>query len=148
MNNKGFTMIELIMVIMIIALLALLTTPNIIKMINRNKRENYYDTIDSIIEAAELYASDNRYNLQFVDVNNNVTFCKPDDGNEIYSYVTLKELVDSKNLSSAIKNHCTNVEINDDVLKAVEVKMIFDCGKNTFTDFILDEDGLYFNGGC
>ena len=46
MNNKGFTMIELIMVIMIIALLALLSAPNIIKMINRNKRENYNDTID------------------------------------------------------------------------------------------------------
>jgi len=31
MNNKGFTLIEMIMVIAILAMLAVLTTPNVIK---------------------------------------------------------------------------------------------------------------------
>ena len=40
MNNKGFTLIEMIMVIAILAMLAVLTTPNVIKMINKNKADN------------------------------------------------------------------------------------------------------------
>lgn len=136
MNNKGFTMIELIMVIMIIALLALLSAPNIIKMINRNKRENYNDTIDSIIEAAELYASDNRYNLDFnencIEVNEETGIIKQNES--IYAIITLKDLVDSKNVSSPIKNHCTNTNLD---LNTISIKVTLSCRNNSFTQFSL-----------
>ena len=55
MNNKGFTLIEMIMVIAILAMLAVLTTPNVIKMINKNKADNYNSVIDSIVSSCDLY---------------------------------------------------------------------------------------------
>ena len=132
MNNKGFTMVELIMVILILGILALLATPNVLKMLERNKRNDYNDTIDSIIEASKLYASDNRYNLQFVDENGNATFCKPDDDNDIYTTITLNDLVNSKNLSSPIKNSCTNDNLD---LNTISVKITLSCSNNTFIDY-------------
>ena len=65
MNNKGFTLIEMIMVIAILAMLAVLTTPNVIKMINKNKADNYNSVIDSIVSSCDLYVSDKRYELRF-----------------------------------------------------------------------------------
>ena len=57
MNNKGFTLIEMIMVIAILAMLAVLTTPNVIKMINKNKADNYNSVIDYIVSSCDLYVS-------------------------------------------------------------------------------------------
>ena len=132
MNNKGFTMIELIMVIMIIALLALLSTPNIIKMINRNKRESYNDTLDSIIEAAELYASDNRYSLNFSDN------CNGDsDSGTLNTIIKLSDLIDGKYLSSPAINHCTDEKMD------VVIFVRLSCATNEFLDFIVSDAKTY-----
>ena len=44
MNNKGFTLVELILVISVLAMLALLSTPSITRMIEQNKVNNYNST--------------------------------------------------------------------------------------------------------
>lgn len=140
MNNKGFTLIEIIMVIAILALLAILTTPNVISLINKNKVDNYNAVIDSIVKASEIYVSDNRYSLEFKDSSNNPISCS-DNVNEISTNITLKTLVDSKDLSSEIINHCTNQEIIN--LDNIFVTITLDCETKNFS-YVVDKDSNYF----
>ena len=85
MNNKGFTLIELIMVITILTMVGLIATPNVIKFIKQNKVDNYNNTIDSIIEASKLYVSENRNDLNF----ENNDFCIPGETKDLKTSVNL-----------------------------------------------------------
>ena len=59
MKKKGFTLIELLVVIAIIAILSVIIVPSIIT-VNKNVNERLYQQKkESIISAAELYASNN-----------------------------------------------------------------------------------------
>lgn len=138
MNNKGFTLIELIMVIALLAVIALLTTPNIIKLIEKNKVDNYNSTIDTIIKATEVYVSNNKYNLDF-----NGEYCSPSDTKDIYTYITLEDLIDSKDLSEKVRNYCTDSEVSNDL----EIKIILDCETRQFSYDIIDNDTLKKKSG-
>lgn len=142
MNNKGFTLIELIMTIMIIAMLALFATPNVIKMINQNKVDNYNAVIDSIKEAASLYAADNRYDLPFSGS------CTPGSTNVISANVTIGTLIDSKALKAntkdstendTIENPCTKDIISRDTVITIKLN----CSTKNFS-YDIDETNL----GC
>lgn len=135
MNNKGFTLIEMIMVIAILAMLAVLTTPNVIKLINKNKVDNYNSVIDSIIKASDLYTSDNRYNLF------------PDEGKTCLNNssrttsITLKKLIEEKDISTPIRNECTNEELNYDNIK---ITITLDCNTKNFSYLIEDKNNKNF----
>jgi len=137
MNNKGFTLIELIMIISVLAMIALLSTPNVLKMIEKNKADNYNSTIDAIVEAAELYASNNRYNLDFVDKNGNRAYCSPNGVDDIYTYIELIDLINNKDISSPVKNSCTDEEIPG----STKIKIILNCGSRLFSYDIEVDDG-------
>lgn len=139
MNNKGFTLIEMIMVIAILAMLAVLTTPNVIKMINKNKADNYNSVIDSIVASCDLYTSDNRYNLSFNDT------CSAESESstitEISTFITLQDLVNSKDISTPIRNECTNEELNYDTIK---ITITLDCKTKNFSYKIEDTTNKHF----
>lgn len=59
MNNKGFTLIELISVILILALLAIIVFPNILSSINKNETELNDDNKKLIVSNAKDYVGDN-----------------------------------------------------------------------------------------
>ena len=48
MNKKGFTLIEIIMVIAIIAILSLILIPNVMVLIDKNKKRTCEKMIDNI----------------------------------------------------------------------------------------------------
>jgi len=125
MNNKGFTLIELIMVIALLAIIGLLSVPNIIKMINKNKVDNYNSTIDSIIEATKLYVSDNRYSLTFKDNDN----CTPGSTGNISTTIPLSNLITSKNIKESVKNFCTDENIKN----TTEIKVTLNCSTKQFS---------------
>lgn len=150
MNNKGFTLIELIVIIAILALLALISTPNVIKMIEKNKVDNYNGVIDSIVKGVEIYVSDNKYNLIFKNSSGSNDSCKPGenkiviadgsvDDKKIYGYIKssggserkiqLKDLIDSKDISSSVKNPCTNNVISDNT----NIEIILNCNTKQFS---------------
>lgn len=139
MNNKGFTLIEMIMVIAILAMLAVLTTPNVIKMINKNKADNYNSVIDSIVASCDLYTSDNRYNLSF----NNTCPTESESSTitEISTFITLQDLVNSKDISTPIRNECTNEELNYDTIK---ITITLDCKTKNFSYKIEDPSNKHF----
>lgn len=130
MNNKGFTLVELIIVIALLATIALLSTPNIIRMIDKNKVDNYNKTLDSIIEATELYVSDNRYNLTFSDDLGDEVFCKPTDPDDkkIYSQITLENLSYNKYISEEVINPCTE----EYIYKTTKIDISLNCKKKQF----------------
>ena len=64
MNNKGFTLVELIVVLVILAILAAILVPTLLGYIERAKSEKDYSTAQTIRVAmqsaiAEAYAKDN-----------------------------------------------------------------------------------------
>ncbi len=137
MNNKGFTLIEMIMVIAILAMLAVLTTPNVIKMINKNKVDNYNSVIDSIVASCDLYTSDNRYNLSFNDTCSSNYEATPN----VSTFITLQDLVNSKDISTPIRNECTNEELSYDTIK---ITITLDCKTKNFSYKIEDTTNKHF----
>ena len=122
MNNKGFTLIELIVVVAIIALLSLVLTPNVISLINKNKVNSYNDTIKSIEMAAASYVSDNRYSLGITCTNNE-------------KYVSLQTLVKTGALTSIPTNPCTN----SDFVDTEEVKITYNCNTKEYSYYFKDK---------
>lgn len=137
MNNKGFTLIEMIMVIAILAMLAVLTTPNVIKMINKNKADNYNSVIDSIVSSCDLYVSDKRYELRF----NNTCSGDYEATPNVSTSITLQDLVNSKDISTPIRNECTNEELNYDTIK---ITITLDCKTKNFSYKIEDPSNKHF----
>lgn len=128
MNNKGFTLIELILVIAIIALLALVFTPNVLGLISKNNTDAYNKTLDTVKTAAKNYMSNHRYDDSItsqIDCRNNLV-------NTIY--VSLSDLVASGDLSVIPSNPCKDSSIlNFNDTDNVEVK--FNCNSKEFSYF-------------
>lgn len=118
MNNKGFTLIELLITIVILAMLMVIATPNVIKLINKNRRDNYNSTIDSIIKSASIYATSSKYDL-----------FEGKSCNSTSSLSTRVSLIDLA-LGSEIKNNCTNEVIDK---SDCYVDIILDCNSKNFT---------------
>ena len=103
MNNKGFTLIELIATIALLAIIAVISFVSITEVVNKSRVSDCENIKKSIITATKEYVSDNRYSFS----NNN-------------SFNITAELLISKNyLSSPIINPFTNEEIDDVDIKIV-----------------------------
>lgn len=98
MNRKGFTLIELLATIALLAIIVAIAIPAVNSMIGKNKKNNCKVLNDSVIRAAELYVSDNKYDL--IWNNNQVSIGK----NQYGEY-----------LNTTIKNPCDNSEYNRDI---------------------------------
>ena len=92
MNRKGFTLIEVIMVIAIIAILSIILIPNVMVLINENKKRSCEKMIDNIESAAKMYVNQNKYELGFDCVDNKT------------KEITLKTLVDAGYLGGELVN--------------------------------------------
>lgn len=64
MNNKGFTLVELLAAVALIAIISLIITPTIANVIKNNKIESCKKVFTSVEQAAKNYVSDNRYNIK------------------------------------------------------------------------------------
>ena len=64
MDNRGFTLIEVLAVIVILGVIALITVPTITNVISKNKDDNYENLKKSIVSSAKVYMSDNRYSIE------------------------------------------------------------------------------------
>ena len=64
LDNKGFTLIEVIAAVVILTILALLLIPNINSLLSRGREESYGSLNDSITTAAKEYVNDHRYDIQ------------------------------------------------------------------------------------
>ncbi len=85
MNNKGFTLVEMIIAIAISSLILIMAIPSINNMTHDTRNTEFTEYRDSIIQGAKLYYSTKGADLYWVD---------DDEGNELSS-VTFRQLMDS-----------------------------------------------------
>ena len=124
MNNKGFTLVELLAVIIILSLLALLTSTAVTKVLKDSKDDLSKTQFSAIKSAAEVWGADNLNKL-------------PSDGE--CKYLTLKDLKDYGLMSSNVSDPNTNKEIPDDL----KIKITSSIGKkgNLITSYeVVGED--------
>lgn len=107
MNNKGFTLIELIATILLLGVLAIIAFVSITGILSQSKVNDCENLVNNIKSAAKDYVSDNRYSNVFNNVYDNVL-------------IDAGSLVNGKYLSSPIINPFTKEEIK---LEDVKIKI-------------------------
>ena len=58
LNNKGFSLVELIIVIAIMAVLIGVLAPQYLKYVEKSRQSADLDTLDAMISAVEIYSAD------------------------------------------------------------------------------------------
>ena len=84
MNNKGFSMIEMLAVLIIIGLLIIIGVPAYMNVYVSARRNNYHNRIKEVELAAEKYASARKDAIKETYDNSNGTSC---------DYVTVSDLI-------------------------------------------------------
>jgi len=70
LDNKGFTLVEVLAIVIILGVLIAIMIPNINNLINKNKEDSYKQLLKSFENAAKIYTSDYRYDIK-LNTNNN-----------------------------------------------------------------------------
>ena len=63
LNNKGFTLIEILAVVVILGVLSTIMIPSVTSIIKKNRVENQENFKNSLISAAKAYITDNKYKI-------------------------------------------------------------------------------------
>ncbi len=105
LNNKGFTLVEMLAVVIILGVLAAIMVPTVTSMITKNQQDNFENLKKSITSAAKMYISDNRYNITLDDniCSDSVTsreIAKINDKTITNSKITVKMLIASDYLTN------------------------------------------------
>ena len=135
MNNKGFTLVEIIAVIVVIGLILILAVPNVLKISKQTKLKAYDTKIDLIEQAAVSYGMDNKSLIlkgqtPTNTVSSTITITTDNKGkvttlnynyNKAYNatetlgtneyrgnYVSIKDLVEAGQLNWDKENQCVN----------------------------------------
>lgn len=58
MNNKGFSLVELIIVIAIMAVLIGVLAPQYLKYVERSRQSSDLETVDGMVSAVEIFSAD------------------------------------------------------------------------------------------
>ncbi len=125
MNNRGFTLIELIVTIALLALISTISVSVIGNIRGKHNVNSYYELLKNVESAAKLYVTDNRYNLKSVGID---IKCPSDNTFTI----SLQLLVDNGYLTTdndGIKNFDGSMLS----LSENKVTVTYDCTKKNFT---------------
>ena len=125
MNNKGFTLIEVIITLSIIAIISLILIPTVNTLIEKQNENSINNFIESIETSALNYAKENKWQLGINCSDNKNTII-----------VTLKYLLENdyikgteENNVKVIKNPVTKENINLDKT----VTITYNCENKTFS---------------
>lgn len=107
LNNKGFTLVELLATIVILAMIGVISFVSINGVIEQNKIKNCENLKNSIKSAAKEYVSDKRYDNSFVS-----------SVKDMKVLLGGRDLINNKNLSGDVYNPFDNEDnitnFNDD----------------------------------
>lgn len=122
MNNKGFTLIEVIITLSILVVLSLILIPTVNTIIEKQNQNSLKNFVESVESATLNYVKENKWELEWIN-------CV--DGNPSHS-ITIKELIISNYLQPNIKNPVTKEEINIEDPNYTIIAT-YNCANKTFT---------------
>lgn len=145
-NNKGFTLVEMLAVIVILGVLSAIMVPTVTTLIAKNKEDNYDNLEKSILSAAKVFISDYRYDIQL----DSSDICDSDNDTRKISIITdvvdfgddskltIKTLVDNGYLTTNSDGKILNPKDDSKHLDLVNsyVKVEYKCNTKDY-DFIL-----------
>ena len=107
-DNKGFTLVELLAVIALLSLIMGLGVFSIVRVINNIKEEGYKTTINNILDDANNYLIENSGRLFYIS---------SDDNSYEYQCITIQNLIDAGYFDKDVTNSKIaknrKVEVND-----------------------------------
>lgn len=119
-NNKGFTLIEVLAVVVIIALLGLIAIPSVISTINKEKQTSYTILINSIITGSQLLYEEIDYNKTTINQFGNLS-----------GIVTIKNNTIETNLQTLASNGFLTVQNSNtntkNIINPITKKEIGNC---------------------
>lgn len=130
MNNKGFTLVELIATLALLTLLALIIVPTVNNLIIKQKEQSLSNLISNIEISAINYAKENKWELP-ISCENNITTTTVSLDYLLYNgYLKSNE---KENDITIIKNPLTK----ENIPLTKTVTIYYDCNNKTFnTEFV------------
>lgn len=127
MNDKGFTLVELLTVIIILGVLAIITVPMVMGNVDESKRISYEKLIKNIEQTTQIYIRNNKDNIPGIKTVDNVTS------------ITLQDLVDKEGLKKPVIDPITEktVSLTTPITIVVKERGKYDVEIN---DFIYEEE--------
>lgn len=144
MNNRGFTLIELIVTIALLAIISTISVSVIGNIRSKHNVNTYYELLDNVVSAAKLYVTDNRYNLSSISggVSVSCPAATPENTNPSFSfYISLDKLVSSGYLTTdngTIKNY----DGSELTLSDNKVTVTFNCNTKSFDYKIANSNAI------
>ena len=111
MNNKGFTLIELVATISLLGVLAIISFVSITGILSQSKVNDCENLVNSIKSAAKEYVSDNRYNNSF------------DSDNDKVVEIEVFDLISGDYLSGPVMNPFDNSQEIDSTTIIVKIEL-------------------------
>lgn len=100
-NNKGFTLVELIIVIAILAILVGLLAPQYTKYVEKSRKAADVDNMEEMVKAVQVYAVDNAINTSEDATEATITITLKASGVEIKD-------TDTKDAAAALTEYVPN----------------------------------------
>lgn len=110
MNNKGFTMVELVATIALLSVIMIISFVSINAVIDNSEINECNALVSNIKSATKEYFSDNRYNLD------NISGYKVDNNDKKYE-INVSVLTSNNYLTSDIVNPFDDEKLNTDDIK-------------------------------
>lgn len=104
MNNKGFTLIELVAIVLVIAAIFLVSFPNLLNMSKADEEKKYDNMVENLCLAGESYIYANVDDFQQLSIVNSTI------------EISIEELIIYGNVDSDLKNPNTNESVENDTL--------------------------------
>ena len=134
-NNKGFTLVEMLAVIVILGVLATIMVPTVTSMIRKNQQDNLKNLNKSIISAAKMYISDNRYEITL-----DGQTCGGGVTERNITYIGEQEIKNSQiPVQTLIKNdYLTDGDMLNEDGEEIDrdksyIEVVYDCNKKDYT---------------
>lgn len=135
LNNKGFSLIEILAVVVILSIIGSIMFSTIGNIINDTNEKVNIKNEESLISATKMFINDHKYGIVFdancsesVD-NLKIDYINQSNNDGSYFYVSSSEIVDSK-ISGGLLYQFGYLK--DDSLKDKKVEVIFDCNTKKF----------------
>ena len=111
MNNKGFTIVELVAILLILSAIVLISFPTIQNMAKNDKEKQYTDMVNNLCIAGESYINANRDSFNELDIVGGETTI---DVSELIAYGNIKDNIINSKTGNSVKEDSLKFTVLED----------------------------------